>query len=316
MYFEELKKILGSNDKDKVFMPNEIFVDLKMHLKDSSHIAFAYSYYFVITYLYRNARYRNVIDKSGKEIEINQSELKQILGYSKDNKTTNFIIKQNGILDQMGYTQTVSDFPTYIERKILCLGKEKLSDELYIEMYSDMDLETKKYLKENRRNHKIKYPVKAFYRTPEDQKDSHQNGTFFFVDSTHGIPVDVFIYCMTNKEIGCVGFYLYSYLKRMNDMFEKGYDVPLERLSENTGIKPTTLDKYLDKLKAYNLISCIVRPFVVGKPTDVKLKANTYRTHEFDQFLYTRQWYEKRKVMSYENYTIDGDLSDETNPFE
>src|SRR5690606_36182906 len=99
-------------------------------------------------------------------------------------------------------------------------------------------------------NFRSKYPVRAFNRyifdpdMKEDYEQGYEDGTFFEVDNTHLIPFESFLFCMSNKELGCIGFYLYSFLKSKNQLFKSGYDIPLEELESVTGVKGRTLDKY------------------------------------------------------------------------
>jgi hypothetical protein len=108
---------------------------------------------------------------------------------------------------------------------------------------------------------------------------------------------------MDNDKIGCTGFYLYSYLKRMNDFYFGGYDCPVEKLSEETGIPTRTLTNYLDVLKKYHMVECTInqKHFVLGLPQEER-KANTYETMEFELFNDKPIPYEKIKVKSRADY--------------
>src|SRR5690606_25147350 len=88
-----------------------------------------------------------------------------------------------------------------------------------------------------------------------------------------------------DKEIGCTGFYLYSYLSHKNDIFEKGYDVSIKNLTEETGIPKRTLIRYLGILKEYKMIDFIHNQdfFVIGM-SEGERKATTYITRSYDLF--------------------------------
>lgn len=108
MKYEQLEELLQYHEKEsKIFMPNEIFDDLKGAIPDSPHIAFAYSYTYLAAWLYRYSKHI-----SPTEGFIDNVKMKQILGYNENYKKLDYLIKKNGLLDQLGYTETVKDFPT------------------------------------------------------------------------------------------------------------------------------------------------------------------------------------------------------------
>ena len=288
MTYAELEQLLQFNEHEsKIFMPNEIFSDLQKNIDNASHIAFAYSYIYFITWLYRYAKYG-----TANEL-IDQKFIKRILGYNENYKKLDYLIKQNGILEQMDYIRTEKDFPiAYSYDEIDGLQFQYVDDfKEYTEYIKALNVP---------KNFKIKFPVKAFYRDKESEEDYYEDGTFFYVDKTHLVPFEAFIFCMTNEDLGCTGFYLYAFLRCMNQIYG-GYRVSLETLEEKTAIKGRTLDKYLDSLKKYNMIHCKVEDFVVGLGKGEKMP-NTYFTNEPTNFTNITKQYQKRKVMSVYTY--------------
>jgi hypothetical protein len=227
-----------------------------LHNKGSSHVAFAYSYYYFISWLFRYCKY----DKVKVDVKLT----KQSLGYHKDNKDINYIIKKNGVLDEIGYTLSSIDYPIVWE----------LDGELEFTYLSDLDSDIKKILMDvNGRNYKIKYPVKGLWRTDESAKEGYQDGTFFDVSNTHMIPFEVFIYCMEN-DLGVLGFYLYSYLSYRCQWFEE-FNSSVERISETIGYSINTTERYISKLFSHQLIDYKVNECKKINGEFVK-KANTY----------------------------------------
>ncbi|HZG59909.1 MAG TPA: hypothetical protein VEY68_05480 [Anoxybacillus sp.] len=270
MTYTEMEQLLQFNDHEsKIFMPNEIFGDLQKNIENPSHIAFAYSYIYFVTWAYRYAKYGTVNEL------IDQKFIKKILGYNANYKKLDYLIKKNGILEQMDYIRTTKDFP-------LSYSYDEIEGLQFY--YVDDFKEYTEYIKALNvpKNFKIKFPVKAFYRDKESEEDYYEDGTFFYIDRTHLVPFEVFIFCMTNEDLGCTGFYLYAFFRCMNQIFN-GYDAPLETLEEKTRIKDRTLDKYLDALKKYNLIHCIAQDFVVGLGKGLQ-KANRYFVNEPTNF--------------------------------
>src|SRR5699024_11535773 len=95
---EYIVKLNYRDGQSRHFMPNEIFKDLQSNIKTSTHIAFAYSYYYLTSWLYRNVKYAEDLP-----IEINTKTLKKLLGYNQNYKPINYIIKKNGVLEQINY---------------------------------------------------------------------------------------------------------------------------------------------------------------------------------------------------------------------
>lgn len=235
----DLRKYLQVNEhQDKIYIPNEIFNDLRMlHDKGSSHVAFAYSYYYLISWLYRYAKYG--------ELSIDVKMIKQVLGYSPENKKVNYLIKKNGILDEIGYTYTDTDYP---------LSWDFNNGDINFMMLSDMDEEVKNLLiKQKGKNYKIKVPVKGLWRSVDSEKENLWDGTFYEIDYTHEMSFDVFMKCMENNELGVSGFYLYGYLKYRCQWFCE-YNRSIEKIAEDIGMSRNTADKYLTLLDKHRLI--------------------------------------------------------------
>lgn len=235
----DLRKYLQVNEhQDKIYIPNEIFNDLRvLHDKGSSHVAFAYSYYYLISWLYRYAKYG--------ELNIDVKMIKQVLGYNPENKKVNYLIKKNGFLDEIGYTYTDTDYP---------LSWDFNNGDINFMMLSDMDDEVKSLLiKQKGKNYKIKIPIKGLWRSVESEKENIWDGTFYEIEYTHEVSFDVFEKCMENEKLGVSGFYLYGYLKFRCDKFNE-YAASIERIGSEVGMSKNTAEKYLTNLSISGLI--------------------------------------------------------------
>lgn len=268
---QEIKEMLHYYiEEHKIYIPNEIFNDLSiLEEKGSGYIAFAYSYYYLINWLYRYTKYGEVI--------LDAKMFKRVLGYNSSTKGLDYIIKKGGVLDSIHYTKTTSDYP------VMWLFN---SNQLEITTVNELDSYSKEKLKERHTNRfSIKYPIKSFARTIESEIDHDEDGTYFDVSNTHEVSMNVFIFCMSIKELGCTGFYLWSYLKMMNQMFKRGYDVSLSSLSTETNISRMTMCRYLDTLKQHNMISTIHnQEYFSPKVKSENRKSNTYITNDFANF--------------------------------
>lgn len=267
---DKINEILQYNEKEsKLFIHNEIFNDLKHNLNRSNHIPFAYSYYYLICWLYRYAKYG--------QLTIDNKSIKKILGYSPTYPEIDYIIKKNGVLDVIGYTITAKDYPISWTFDNNCLD---------FFMLRDCDEETQKLVKGTKsRKYTVKFPPKAFHRTQESEEGNHLDGTFYDVSNTHLIPFEVFMFCMSKKDIGCTGFYLWSYLKMQNQLFEGGYDISLDDLSNEVSIPRSTMCKYLNTLRAYSMINCYHnQQFFCIALKEEDRKSNTYMTNDYELF--------------------------------
>lgn len=300
MNYDKLSTFLDFNEEheSKLYMPNEIFEDLISKVKNTPHIAFTYAYIYLITWLYRYCKY-----KGGSDV-LSNTAIKKILGYSAGTRTINYIIKKNGLTDQIGYTVTDRDIP---------IGVQFEDNELNFTLLSELDDRDnpkysyansgEKYIRDTfPMNFTFKYPVKAFERVVDEKGNVEIEGTYFVVENTHLVPFETFLYCMSNENINCTGFYLYCFLKHKNDIYG-GYDISLEDLSEETGMAERTLDKYLGMLKKYKMIDFKHNQkfFAIGLRQEER-KANTYYVNEYQDFTDKPVHYNKIKIMKRKEY--------------
>lgn len=300
----KFKVIQYDSGEMPIYMPNEIFKDLNKALTKPPHIAFAYCYYYMTVYLYRYCKHINTSPF------FSQADIKQFLGYDRNYQGVNYIIKNGGVLDKIGYTLTTTDFPVRWCMDGRSVEFETKSTVVEYDYYEDI---RQHFM--NSKNYRVKLPIRAFYRDRKALQDYYQNGTFYDVDNTHRINPYVFIRAMQNEDIGVIGFYLYSYLKRNCDMFE-WFDVSLEKLSDETGIKTTSLVKYLTNLEKYSYIDVIHNPYVFDMPFENR-RPSSYKINDEAGISDEPRKKGTRVVMSHETYNqIYGDnFSDEPNPF-
>ncbi|MED4228118.1 hypothetical protein [Neobacillus cucumis] len=286
MTYEEIKHLFQYDENEsKIFLPNEIFDDLTGNVtKNSLHLTFSYSYIYLTTWMYRYAKHISVTNGF-----IDNGKVKEILGYNATTKGLDYMTKKNGLLDQLGYTKTVKDFPThwtYDEFEGIEFG-----------MYSSYK-DYLSYLNLSRKFN-IKLPVKAIHRYNNEVLD----GTYYEFENTHSIPFEVFMFCIANDKLGTTGFYLYSYIKRMNDMFPDGWDVAFDKLAKVTGVPASTLERYMDELRRYNMIIVKYNQEVFSLAMRLEdRKACTYIINEFNQFIDTPQKIKKMKVITTKEY--------------
>lgn len=183
-----------------IAMPNEILQDMKDwyqsgDIKSIRHQEFVYSYYWLLTYLWRYALY--------PEQKITQSDIKRILGYNPNEKRLNYVMKRGGLLDSKEYTTSTKDFPIS--------WKLRKGESLSFDMLYDINpIDRKFLLKHESPNYFVKSPVKHMGNSTED-------GIFWNSSNTHIINGEVLTTCMDNENLGCAGFYLYGVLVFISD---------------------------------------------------------------------------------------------------
>ena len=172
--FDEFNKLLATGD-----------------IKNNRHKTFAFSYYCLVSYLWKYSKYG--------EQEINVQDIKSILQLSVGDKRVDYLIKKNGVLDLFGFTETTRDFPmatTFNEDNMI-----------EVKTLKDLGEETEKsFLAQYNNKYACKKPLLQYNR-----KD--KAGLMFSKDDV--VPISVFELTRTLlcPEISFDGFYVYIYLK-------------------------------------------------------------------------------------------------------
>lgn len=242
----ELIHWLNLNDYGKnysYYMPNEIFEDIlaQEKLKTISLRAFAYSYYYLSNHLYGSLVYTKDLTN------YTNIHFMRAIGV-KSFEQLRFVVKRGGVLDNMGYTISTTDYPVFVHEYDGNGNKVKIyttaSQEAFDNNYPKLP-----------KNSFIKYPVKAFIRN-EEYKQIHGDlcGTFYVFDNTHFVSIETFVDIVTNKELGHVGFYIFAFMSMMFNKFPEGFSKSLEWISENLGCSKTTIGRYLIKLNKYGFL--------------------------------------------------------------
>lgn len=203
-------------------------------IKSVQHQEFIYSYYFLVTCLWRYALY--------SEHKITQSEIKQLLNYNPNDKRLNYIIKKGGLLDTKGYTFASNDYPIY--------WHQKDKQDVYFTMLNDLDEDYQGYVsKFISSNVLVKEPLK------HTVGDGTNDGIFWNTSNTHMMRGNVFETCMLSG-IGCPGFYIYGILSFIRDK-SGGNSFPCtnETLSKYTGWSLRRVQTTTNKLQEVGLLT-------------------------------------------------------------
>ncbi|AEN89210.1 hypothetical protein BMWSH_2328 [Priestia megaterium WSH-002] len=293
-------------------MPNEVIgmlvKDEELNKKKAPHVAFAYTYLYIITWLYRYAKYGVMSFE-----EITKPAILKIMGVAETSSEYNYIIKRGGVLDRLGLTATLSYTEAPISWWTYKEDKHGFPEFTY---FNDLEETSRQIILNGQttKHRQIKEPLLATgFRNPfnEEGCEEDYNGTFYDEGKqyTHQIGFDVFIECMTNEDLGINAFYLYAFLRSRYGA-NTDVSIALETISEESGLKPTTRDTALKMLKAYHLIFCIPEDFCLERgeyttnSSTYKVIEDSNRWNEIPNFDFpTRKVYHVSTHVDYEDGT-------------
>ena len=260
---KELREVLSFDDKENyLLVPNEVIEILKeSELKDArgEHIAVAYSYLYLTTWMYRYAKYSEI-----NLLYTTTKGLKNILGLSPTSVSYNYIIKKNGLLDELGLTRTESFTEAPVQWEFSHDDKEFIDFTLFNELSDDLQKTMCGGHSVKRRQ--IKYPVLALESITPYDDDFESSGAFFGggKERTHRISFEAFMKCVTTEDLGVIGFYLYSFIRSRYGN-GKNVQISIKGIVRESGLAETTVVKYLKLLREYELIGAKVECYVVGR---------------------------------------------------
>lgn len=274
-HFKNIEYLYGK--KASIQMPNGIFRELSACIKNSSEnansqqVSFAYAYLISIAFLYK---YTNFVDLDNGTY-IQNSDLKEVLGYSKETKSINRIIAKDGILEKMGLVETTKDFPVrhYLDRSDDLDGLPLWSFILKSEIDErDILYEAIKKTVKNR-NYEIREPL--FLTTGYKDNDY---GTLYSLPRTHEITIHEFVQLLSNEETNNIDIMLYGYLKSKC----KGYrynakDLSLQKILGETGLDSKSFYRHLDILKRHLYINVRHGKWRMKNPDRfIRMESNRY----------------------------------------
>lgn len=229
-------------------------------LTSGKHRTFSLAYLYLTTWLYRYAKYGRT------ETPINPKMIKQLLGYN--GKTVDYIIKKNGALDSIGVTEKTRNFPTR------WIKNEFDEIELIDDEFSTEDLNVIGYSKRS-------FAIKPIHTV----KRNKYPGTLESLENTTMIDFQVFHKCMTNKDLGANAFYLWTYIKKESQKYDKGLQMSIDLFCEHLDLTKPTLIKAMDQLKMYNMIQYWHQQdvYVIGLGKG-EAESTIYKVNDFKSF--------------------------------
>lgn len=214
--FDEFNKLLATGD-----------------IKNNRHKTFAFSYYCLVSYLWKYSKYSTQ--------KIGVQDIKRIMLLGEGDKRIDYIIKKGGVLDLFGFTETTRDFPvatTFDENNIICVKTLK-----------DLDNETSKaFLSQCDKRYTCKKPLPQYSR-------NGKAGLMYSKDDV--IPVSVFELTRTIlcPEIGFDGFYVYMFIKyRCKMVAYSDLKIFYAELEKHIGYKKRRIRELINALSTVGMI--------------------------------------------------------------
>lgn len=257
-YLDE--KLLTENSNAKVSIPNELFYELSKieDIKDGRQLSFCFSYLILNAFLSKYCLYWDYDNDSF----VTKKDMKVILGYNRENKTINHLIKVGGALESKGFLTHESDIPFFHNMK-----REFNNNDWELSFISDMPIQLQDEYKHLRRNGNSSFsaPIPSFIIGIADNV-STLNDRY----STFTVDYKSFRKLLFNEnDLGLVDILILYFIRHIGysgKSIEISYDQMLSKLKVSRG----TLKKSLEKIQSNNLIEIVDTGFTYEVVSDDK----------------------------------------------
>lgn len=232
-------------------MPNKIFRKLSKNIKNkngSTNImqsSFAYAYLVSIGFLYKYAHFVDLNNES----YLQNSNIKEMLGYSRTTKSIDNIIKKNGVLESIGLIKTTKDFPVSVVYSNDEYNKMKIRDFKTLNMLDkDNDLYKKVRSIVKNRNFEIKEPTFMF-------KYDGCAGTLYDYSNSHKVTISEFIEIISDPQLDNIDLMLYFYFKSKCKNYKNNKrSLSLSEITNEIGIGKDAFFSHLKIAENKNMI--------------------------------------------------------------
>lgn len=263
IHFDNLRSL--HNDAS-VQVPNGLFVDLSRSIKNRrggtnvGQTSFGYIFLVMNAFMYKYAHYVDIANKT----YIQNSDAKEILGYSRTTKSVDRLIKKGGLLEEIGLVESTREFPVHVDIYRDSSGF-LISDPTTIGMLeSDSDIRKEISRVVRNRNYEIREPLFLH----EYRGDL---GTLLDYSNTHKITIDEFMGLIFNEDLNNTDMMVYFFIKSLAHGHSK-IDISQDRFIRTLGMSTETLYKSLDSLKR----NCVVDVDHQGWSTSGNYSSNRY----------------------------------------
>lgn len=269
-HFKNMEYLYG--DDICIQMPNDIFKVLSSNIKSKSgstniqQSSFAYAYIVVVAFLYKYAHFVDI----DNETYIQNADIKEFLGYSKTTKSIDSIIKKDGLLDEIGLTKTIKNYPI----RFINSPCEVINNIPVKEFITMMNVDTddvnysmiKKIVKN--RNYEVKEPLFLF-------EYNGNTGTLYDYSNTHRVTIREVLEFVRYDGLSNIDFSLYCFLKSKCKGFKDNTrQISLNFITFELGIGKDALYSHLDILESSHLIEVNHKGWTMHKTE--RTEANEY----------------------------------------
>lgn len=254
-----------------VQIPNDMFRELARAVNNKARaniqqISFAYTYIVTVAFLYKYAHFVDV--DNGTYIQ--NSDIKQILGYNKTTKTVDKIIKKDGILEQLGLINTTKEYPVSVEYTDEKINNMHMRDFTTVGMLGEDDVSIIKSIVKNK-NYEVKKPSFLF-------EYNGDIGTLYNYERTHRITLKEYMKFIYDDELDNTGFLIYAYFKyKCYGLRNNMKSLALYKIVSEIGVSRDTFYTHLNILKKKGYIHVSHKGWrVAGEEHDSNIEANEY----------------------------------------
>lgn len=272
-HFENIKYLYG--DDCAIRLPNSIFRTLSDSIKNKSgktnsqQIAFSYVYLIAVGFLHKYAHFVDMDNES----YIQNSDIKELLGYSKTTKSIDKIIKKGGVLDELELTSTTKNYPVgFSFNRQESINNIPLREFTYIHNCADTLSDLMRAIVKNR-NYEVKEPL---YMTTGNAESEY--GTLYSIERTHAITITELLTFLDDDALDNIDFLIYGYVKsRCKGYPENMKSMTIYKMVMEIGIDRTTFYSRISLLKERQYIAVIHKQWKRKKEGEqIKMEANDY----------------------------------------
>lgn len=272
---EQLKSMIYLYGDDiYVQMPNSIFKKLSKNIKSkngSTNIqqsSFAYAYLALVSLLYKYSHFVDVDNST----YIQNSDIKEMLGYSKSTKSIDSIIKKNGLLDSLGITSTSKDYPVrFYERQTNDDNNLKIREFMKFSQLNkdDLLLNNIKTIVKNK-NYTIKEPEFLFV------SEDGELGTLYEYSNTHRVTLKELLLFVSDDKYNNIDMMMYFFFKsKCKGLKNNTKSISLNSITFLLGISRDSFYQHLKVLKDGNHLQVIHKSWIMNSKDE--FDSNEYR---------------------------------------
>lgn len=261
-HFKNIEKLYG---KAYIQMPCDIFSKLASIDSNIQQISFCFSYLASICFLYKYSHFVDIDNMT----YIQNSDIKEVLGYNRKTKSIDKFIKKNGILESMMLIKTTKNYPVgvrYIDERINGIKIREFVTIDQIGNNSPNYCLIKKIVKN--KNYEIKEPVFLF-------EHNGDVGTLYNYENTFRIYLNEFMNFIYDENLDNIDFMLYSFFKyKCFGLKDNAKQISLWKITSETGIGKDSFYIHLENLKNKKFIEVIHKDWEILESKDSE--ANEY----------------------------------------